>query len=206
MATGIPKTNTYYAKDRKAWRKWLEKNHTSSAGVWLIYYKKNSGKTRVDYAHAVEEALCFGWIDSTLNPIDEGSYMQLFTPRKTKSGWSKLNKERVEKLMEEGLMAAAGLEKIQMAKENGTWNKIDHIESFTVPPLLEKAFAKNKTAKAFFDTLSNTNKKYILYFINNVKNEEIKLKRIAEIIAAANQNRMHERFIRPVTKKKAAGN
>ena len=129
--------------------------------------------------------------------------MQLFTPRKPKSGWSKLNKERVEKLIAQGLMAAAGLEKIEMAKENGTWNKIDHIESFTVPPLLEKAFAKNKAAKKFFDTLSNTNKKYILYYINNVKNEEAKLKRVTEIIAAANENKMHDRFIRPAAKKKA---
>jgi len=203
MTTGIPKTNTYYAKDRKAWRKWLEKNHVSSTGVWLIYYKKNSGKTRVDYADAVEEALCFGWIDSTLNPIDEDSYMQLFTPRKPKSGWSKLNKDRVEKLTAQGLMAPAGLDKIKVAQENGTWNKIDHIESFTLPSVLEKAFAKNKKAKAFFDTLSKTNKKYILYFINNVKNEETKLKRVSEIIAAANENKMHERFIRPSAKKKA---
>jgi len=201
MATGIPKTNTHYAKDRKSWRKWLEKNHKSSTGIWLVYYKKDSGKTRVSYDHAVEEALCFGWIDSTLNPIDEHSYMQLFTPRKPKSNWSKLNKERVEMLIEQGLMTSAGLEKIEIAKENGSWNKIDHIESFSIPPILEKAFTKNKKAKKFFDTLSNTNKKYILYFINNVKNEELKAKRVAEIIATANENKMHDRFTRPVKKK-----
>ncbi len=205
MANTIDKTNTYYAKDRKTWRKWLEKNHKSSTGVWLVYYKKDSGKTRVPYADAVEEALCFGWIDSTLNPIDEHSYMQLFTPRKPKSGWSKLNKDRVAALIEQGLMAPAGLEKIEAAKQNGTWNKIDHIESFTVPPILEKAFAKNKTAKKFFETLSNTNKKYILYFINNVKSEELKSKRVAEIIAAANENRMHERFTSPARKKNTTG-
>ena len=201
MANTIPKTNTHYAKDRKAWRKWLEKNHASSTGIWLIYYKKDSGKTRVSYDHAVEEALCFGWIDSTLNPIDEHSYMQLFTPRKQKSNWSKLNKERVGMLIEQGLMTPAGLKKIEAAKENGSWNKIDHIESFSVPPVLEKALAKNKTAKKFFDSLSNTNKKYILYYINNVKNEELKAKRVAEIIAAANENKMHERFTRPAKKK-----
>lgn len=202
MATGIPKTNTYYARDRKAWRKWLEKNHAASSGVWLVYYKKNSGKTRVEYADAVEEALCFGWIDSTLNPIDEDSYMQLFTPRKPKSGWSKLNKDRVEKLTEQGLMAPAGLEKIEIAKENGMWSKIDHIESFTIPPILEKAFAKNKKANEFFEALSKTNKKYILYFINNVKSEEMKQKRVSEIIADANNGKMHDRFIRPSAKKK----
>jgi len=195
MANTIDKTNTFYAKDRKAWRKWLEKNHLTSTGVWLIYYKKDSGKTRVPYSDAVEEALCFGWIDSTLNPFDEDSYMQLFTPRKHKSGWSKLNKERVAKLTEQGLMAPAGLEKIEMAKHHGTWNKLDHIESFTVPPALEKAFAANPKARAFFDTLSKTNKKYILYYISGVKKEESKAQRIADIIAAANENKMLDRWV-----------
>ena len=203
MGQSIPKTETYYAKDRKAWRKWLEKNHTTSPGIWLIYYKKDSGKTRVPYADAVEEALCFGWIDSTLNPIDEDSYMQLFTPRKPKSNWSKLNKERVDMLIAEGLMTAAGLEKIAIAKEDKSWNKIDHIESFTIPPDLEKALTKNKKAKTFFDTLSNTNKKYILYFVSGVKSEALRAARIAEIVAAANEGRMHDRFTVPRKKKDA---
>jgi len=191
----VLKTNTYYAKDRKAWRKWLEKNHLVSDGVWLIYFKKDSGKTRVDYADAVEEALCFGWIDSTLNAIDEHSYMQLFTPRKPRSGWSKLNKERVEALIAQGLMMPAGYEKIELGKKHGTWHKLDHIESFTLPAELEKAFKENKKAKAFFDMLSNTNRKYILYYINGAKREDTRSKRISEIIAAANEGLMHERFI-----------
>jgi len=191
----IPKTNTFYAKDRKAWRKWLEKNHLTSTGIWLIYFKKDSGKPRVDYADAVEEALCFGWIDSTLNPIDEHSYMQLFTPRKPKSGWSKLNKERIEKLLAAGLVAPAGLAKIEEAKKHGTWHKLDHIESFTLPPELEKAFKTNKKAKAFFDTLSITNRKYILYYISGAKREDTRAKRIAGIIASANENKMLDRFI-----------
>lgn len=194
MATGIDKSITYYAKDRKTWRKWLEKNHRSSSGVWLIYYKKDSGKTRVLYADAVEEALCFGWIDSTLNPIDEHSYMQLFTPRKPKSGWSKLNKDRVEKLIEQGLMTPAGHEKIEAAKHHGTWSKLDNIESFTLPPELKKAFIANKKAKKFFDTLSNTNKKYILYYINGVKDPVKKTQRVTDIIAAANEGRMLDRW------------
>ena len=192
--------DSYYAKDRKTWRKWLEKNHLTSQGIWLVYYKKDSGKTRVAYADAVEEALCFGWIDTTLNPIDEHSYMQLFTPRKPKSGWSKLNKKRVEKLTAQGLMTPAGLEKIEAAKHHGTWAKLDHIESFTPPPELQNAFKANKAAKKFFDSLSNTNKKYILYYINNVKSAELKLKRINEIIAAANEQKMIDRFV--VRKKK----
>jgi uncharacterized protein YdeI (YjbR/CyaY-like superfamily) len=200
MPTGVEKTNTYYAKDRKAWRKWLEKNHDTSTGIWLIYYKKDSGKTRVDYADAVEEALCFGWIDSTLNPIDEHSYMQQFTPRKPKSGWSKLNKDRVEKLIGQGLMTPAGLEKIEQAKQQGTWAKLDHIESFTLPPELEKAFKANKKAKAFYNTLSITNKKYILYYLSHAKSAELREKRVDEIIAAANEQKMLDRFL--VRKKK----
>jgi len=193
----IDKTNTYYAKDRKAWRKWLEKNHKTATGVWLIYFKKDSGKTRVPYADAVEEALCFGWIDSTSNPIDEHSYMQLYTPRKAKSGWSKLNKDRIESLTEQGLMMPAGQEKIDEAKKNDTWSKLDDIESFTIPPELAKAFKENKKAAIFFETLGKTNKKYILYRINGAKRLETKAQRIAEIIEAANEGKMADRFLRP---------
>jgi uncharacterized protein YdeI (YjbR/CyaY-like superfamily) len=112
----------FYAKDRRDWREWLEKNHVASPGVWLIYYKKESGKPRVSYEDAVEEALCFGWIDSKSNTIDEERYMQLFTPRNPKSPWAPSNKKRVEKLIEEGLMMPAGLEKIEAAKKNGLWD------------------------------------------------------------------------------------
>ena len=198
----IPKTDTFYAKDRVAWRKWLQQHHDSSRGIWLVYFKKDSGKTRVPYADAVEEALCFGWIDSTLNPIDEHSYMQLFTPRKPKSGWSKLNKERIEQMVAQGLMTPAGQAKIDEAVANGTWNKLDGIESFTPSKELANAFAKNKKAKAFFDGLSNTNKKYILYYTSNAKSAVLKQKRIDDIIAAANEQKMIERFIsRPKPKK-----
>ena len=117
MAKAIDKSVTFYAPNRAEWRQWLQTNHKTSNGVWLIYYKKNSGKTRVPYDEAVEEALCFGWIDSTLNPIDDLCYMQLYMPRKDKSGWSKLNKDRVEKLTNLGLMTVAGQEKIDIAKQ-----------------------------------------------------------------------------------------
>ena len=118
---------TCFAKDRKAWRKWLEKNHVASPGIWLIYYKKTSGKKRLEYNDAVEEALCFGWIDSTTRPIDEEKYMQRFTPRKSKSGWSAINKQRIEKMISQDLMIAAGIEKIEMAKKNGSWESLDKI-------------------------------------------------------------------------------
>src|SRR5262245_27989996 len=115
---------SFYARDRKAWRSWLEKNHLTSAGVWLIYDKKSSGKSRLEYKDAVEEALSFGWIDSTSRPIDEKKYMQRFTPRKPKSGWSALNKRRIEKMIEGNLMTRAGLEKIDEAKKSGSWERL----------------------------------------------------------------------------------
>src|ERR1051326_8483657 len=99
----------YYAKDRKAWRNWLQKNHSTSKGVWLIYYRSSTGKRKLSYDHAVEEALCFGWIDSTTRPIDENKYMQRFTPRKPKSGWSGPNKKRIQNLIASGQMTKAGL-------------------------------------------------------------------------------------------------
>src|ERR1043165_7521993 len=135
---------SFYAKNREAWRNWLQKNHAKQPGVWLIYYKKSSGKSRVAYDEAVEEALCFGWIDSIMKPIDEEKFMQKFTPRKTKSVWSALNKRRVEQLIANGLMTDAGLAIIETGKKNGSWTKLDHVESFIIPADLKKIFSKNK--------------------------------------------------------------
>ncbi len=124
---------SYYAKDRKAWRNWLQKHHTKEPGVWLIYNKKSSGKSRVSYEEAVEEALCFGWIDTIAKPIDEYTYKQKFTPRKIKSVWSALNKKRVEKLLEQKLKTPPGMEIIETDKKNGSWTQLDHVENFMFP-------------------------------------------------------------------------
>ena len=121
MAKATDLFEHFYAPDRATWRAWLEVNHTTARGVWLIYFKKESGKTRVSYDEAVEEALCFGWIDSVPNKIDEESYKQLFSPRNPKSRWSKLNKDRVARLEQEGLICEAGQKMIDLAKETGTW-------------------------------------------------------------------------------------
>lgn len=186
----------YYAKDRKAWRKWLEKNHSKAPGVWLIYYKKDSGKTRVPYADAVEEALCFGWIDSTSRPGDDEYYMQLFTPHKPKSGWSQLNKTRVKRLIEEGLMTPAGMEKIDIAKANGTWEKLDNVESLTLPEEFKKQLAASKTAKKYFEGLAPSNKKLLLYWLNSAKLAETRAKRLNEIMEALKEERMPARYVR----------
>ncbi len=184
---------TYYAKDRKAWRKWLEKNHTKSAGVWLIYYKKSSSRSRVEYNDAVEEALCFGWIDSTARPIDDEKYMQRFTPRKPKSGWSGLNKQRIERMIEQGLMTAAGLEKIEIAKKNGSWESLDKIyapvDQLRVPDDLERAFSKNKKAKINFHNFPVFTRRQFLYWINTAKRDETRKARVkhAVLMCAANK-------------------
>src|SRR5437868_2610415 len=147
----LQELRSVHPKTRNAWRSWLQKNHAKSPGIWLIYNKKSAGKKRLEYAEAVEEALCFGWIDSTLRPLDEEMYMQRFTPRKPKSGWSGLNKKRIEKMIAEGLMTNAGLEKIEQAKKDGSWSSLDHIDALHLPEDFEKALSKNRKAKINFD-------------------------------------------------------
>ena len=168
------------------WRKWLEKNHSTSPGIWLIYYKKTSGKKRLEYHDAVEEALCFGWIDSTSRPLDEEKYMQRFTPRKPKSGWSNLNKQRIERMIEQGLMTMAGLEKIEVAKKNGSWESLDKIyapiEQLEIPDGLAKAFSKNKKAMAFFNSLNKANRYAIGWRLQTAKKPETREKRMNAIL------------------------
>jgi uncharacterized protein YdeI (YjbR/CyaY-like superfamily) len=184
-----PELKTCYPKGRKAWRNWLQKNHSRSPGVWLIYNKKSSGKPTLNYNDAVEEALCFGWIDSTLRPMDEFRYMQRFTPRNPKSGWSGLNKRRIEKMIVEGLMTDAGLEKIEAAKKDGSWQNLDHIESITIPEDFEKALSKNKKAKTNFDNFPLFSKKQFLYRLNSAKRPETRKERISLLVKMAALNK-----------------
>ncbi len=177
-----------YAKNRREWRKWLLKNHKSSGPIWLVYFKKKSGKPSVSYDEAVEEALCFGWIDSKVNSLDEERYKQIFSPRKSGSVWSKLNKQRVEKLIESGLMTKAGLEKIEAAKEDGSWNSLDAVENLEIPPDLKKALAGNKTANANFNKFNDSSKKVILFWITSAKREATRAKRIKETVDMAEKN------------------
>lgn len=179
----------YYAKDRQEWRKWLEENAATSRGVWLIYYKQGSGKPCVSYEEAVEEALCFGWIDSRANALDSESYVQHFSPRKPKSPWSKPNKQRVEKLIQQGLMTAAGLKTIEAAKQNGGWNVYDAIEELTMQEDLREALAANKTAHTNFEAFSNSSKKQLLWWVESAKRADTRLKRIEQIVLSAEQNR-----------------
>jgi len=188
LPTDARSFDRFYAKDRRAWREWLEKNHAVSPGVWLIYYKKESGKPRVSYEEAVEEALCFGWIDSRSNRIDEERYMQLFTPRNRKSPWAPSNKKRVEKLIKEGLMTPAGLEKIEAAKKNGLWSRYDVVDRLEVPDDLKKALDENGDALKNFNAFSDSRKKAILYRLSDAKRPETRAKRVEEVVRLAADN------------------
>ncbi len=172
-----------HPKDRSAWRAWLAKNHQTASPVWVVLNKKASGKMKMTYADAVEEALCFGWIDALKHPIDEHTYKQSFSPRKATSVWSALNKTRVAALIKSGLMTKAGLVCIEVAKKNGKWTALNDTDAMLMPPDLASALAKNSKAKAFFDALSPSPKKNYLYWINSAKRDETRAVRIKEAVA-----------------------
>lgn len=179
---------TIYASDRKAWREWLEENHLNSSGIWLVYYKVKSGKPSVRYSEAVKEALCFGWIDSKVKSLDEDCYMQIFTPRKPKSVWSKLNKQYIEELINQGRMTEVGLQKINTAKQDGSWTTLDQIEALIIPTDLKQALEANEAANRNFEAFSHSSKKNILFWIASAKRSETRSKRIEQTIRSAVQN------------------
>jgi uncharacterized protein YdeI (YjbR/CyaY-like superfamily) len=177
-----------YVKSRPAWRRWLAANHARSPGIWLVYDKKSSRPDRLAYVDAVEEALCYGWIDSTLRSLDDARYMQLFTPRKPKSTWARTNKTRVARLIEEGLMAPAGLAVIETAKANGSWTSLDSVEALEVPADLAAALAKNPTAARNFAAFSPSSRKAYLHRVSRAVRPETRAKRIMEVVAYSAAN------------------
>ncbi len=179
---------TFYATNCQEWREWLKENYQASTGVWLVYYKVKTGKPSIRYTEAVKEALCFGWIDSKVKSLDEERYQQIFTPRKPKSVWSKLNKQYVTELIEKGLMTEAGLQKIEIAKQDGSWNRLDAVEALIVPQDLKQALEANKTANSYFERFSNSAKKNILFWIESAKRSQTRAKRIEQTVIAAAQN------------------
>ena len=178
----------FYPINQTAWRKWLEKNHLSKQAVWLVFYNKKSEKKSITWSEAVDVALCFGWIDSKRIKIDEETSQQYFSKRKQKSTWSKINKEKVKKLIEQGLIAEAGLRSIETAKENGSWTILDEVEKLIIPADLEAAFTDKPNAKDFFLSLSKSVKKIILSWLVFAKTKETRQKRMNEIIESAEQN------------------
>ncbi len=181
--------NAVHALTRAEWRAWLEANHTRNGGVWLISYKKATGKPRVEYDEAVEEALCFGWVDSKGNKLDEERTMLWFAPRKAGSGWSAPNKTRVERLIAAGLMAPAGLAKIEAAKQDGSWSALDDVEALVVPPDLAAALADYPNASNHFAAFPRSAKRGILEWIASAKTAPTRAKRIAETARLAEENK-----------------
>jgi uncharacterized protein YdeI (YjbR/CyaY-like superfamily) len=176
------------AKSRKAWRQWLAKNHKREKFVWLIIFHKKSSTKSVYYAEAVEEALCFGWIDSKPNKRDEESFYLSFAKRNPKSKWSKINRERVEKLINQGLMMPAGQEMIDIAKASGTWEALNIIDNETMPEDLQKRFSRNKIALKNFQGFPPSSRKIILLWISEAKRLETRKQRIEETVRLAKDN------------------
>lgn len=179
----------FTAPTRAAWRRWLTRNHASSPGVWLILTKKDSGIACVAYEEAVEEALCFGWIDSTAKGIDGIRRRQMFTPRKRKSSWSASNKARVARLIDQGLVTEAGLVAVERAKADGTWTAGDDAERLIVPPDLAAALRRPAAARRNFDAFTPSARKSILLWIGEAKRAETRVKRIATTARMAAANR-----------------
>ncbi|HET9980492.1 MAG TPA: YdeI/OmpD-associated family protein [Ktedonobacterales bacterium] len=175
-------------RDRAEWRAWLTANHAEAPGVWLVYYKKGSGLVSVSYDEAVEEALCFGWIDSAMRRLDDARYEQVFTPRKRRSPWSQSNKERVARLMAQGLMAPAGLAAVEAARRDGAWAMFDGIENLETPDDVAAALAEHPTAAANFAAFSNAVRQQSLWWIADAKRPETRQRRIARVVEAAAQN------------------
>jgi uncharacterized protein YdeI (YjbR/CyaY-like superfamily) len=179
----------FYPKDREKWRNWLQENYNSSPGIWIIYYKKNSQKPTIEYDEAVEEALAFGWIDSKVKALDNERYMQLFTPRKENSTWSLINKKRIDKIIKKGLITPAGIEKVEIAKKNGSWSLLDDIENLVIPEDLEESFRNNPKAGENFKNLSFSTKKQILWWIKSAKRNETRINRIKLTIESLINNK-----------------
>jgi len=180
--------------DKKDWRKWLELNHTKKVAVWLILYKKKSPDHNLSWGESVDEALCFGWIDSVKKTIDSEKYKQYFSRRKAKSNWSKINKDKVEILIDEGLMEEAGYRSIEIAKKNGSWTILDEIEALVIPEDLKEELANYNGADEYFESLSTSDKKILLHWVVSAKRKETRQKRILEIVENANSKMKPKQF------------
>lgn len=184
----------FYPETKQHWRKWLEKNHIRKDAVWLVFYKKHTGKPSVMWSDAVDEALCFGWIDSKGETIDKDTFRQYFCKRKPNSTWSKINKQKIDTLTAKGLMTQAGFNVIDVAKQNGSWTILDEVEELTIPSELEKAFENFENSKDYFSSLSKSKKKVLLQWIAFAKTATTRQRRILEIAENASQKQQPKQF------------
>ncbi|MCG3167849.1 MAG: hypothetical protein POELPBGB_03648 [Bacteroidia bacterium] len=194
MKNAKKEIESFCPASRKEWRQWLQKNHQLKQAVWLVQYKKKSAVPSISWSEAVDEALCFGWIDSVRKTLDSEKYIQFFSKRKATSVWSKINKEKVQQLIDKGLMTKAGFATIETAKQNGQWTILDHAEELTIPEDLEKAFKAYKGSKDFFLSLSKSVKKAILQWLVLAKRAETRQNRINEVAELASRKLKPKQF------------
>ena len=176
--------------DRDTWRAWLAQNHATAKEMCLIFYKRHTGKPGLTYVEALEEALCFGWIDGIVKRIDDEKHTIRFSPRRKNSIWSEQNKKRVSRLMKEGRMAEAGMAKVNEAKENGQWDQATVREEISlVPPELTAALARNAAARLNFEKLAPCYRKQFIYWVGIAKRDETRHKRVAEVVRLLADNK-----------------
>lgn len=180
--------NAVHPEDRAAWRAWLDEHHDRDEGVWAIRYKKAAGKPTPSYDDLVEEALCYGWVDSLPRALDDERTMLYFAPRKPGSGWSRPNKRRIARMTKAGQMMPAGLAKVEAAKADGSWSRLDEVEDLVVPDDLAEAFARYPGAEGHWEAFPRSARRGILEWIVNAKRDATRAKRVEETARLAQQN------------------
>ena len=189
----MPTTDSMQAENRAEWRRWLTRHHRRNEGVWLVTFKKDSGHPNLPYNDAVEEGLCFGWVDSKPGKVDAKRSRLWFAPRKSGTGWSKTNKERIARLIAMGRMHASGLAKVAAAKADGSWTKLDAVEALEIPPDLAAALTRQAPAATHFAAFPRSVKRSILEWIMQAKKPDTRAHRIAETATLAARNeRAHQ--------------
>ena len=194
LKISIKEIERFYPKTKQQWREWLIQNHIQKNAIWVIFHKQKSGKPTLSWSEAVDEALCFGWIDSIKKSMGDDSSIQYFSKRKPKSTWSKVNKDKVQKFIEANLMTQAGFECIEIAKQNGSWVLLDEVEELKIPKDLETALMAKENAMNFFLNLSKSTRKAMLQWLVLAKRPETRQKRIVEIVELADKQLKPKQF------------
>ena len=169
-------------KNEAEWLLWMQKNHDKGEGIWLVQYKKGTENYNISYPEALDIALCYGWIDSTIAPIDDEKYKRYFSKRNKNSAWSRVNKNKIEKLIKNGKMTEHGFKAIELAKENGSYYLLDNAEDGIIPAELEEILNKNQQEKIKFENLGKREKRHIIYSITKLKTQEAKKRNIEKIV------------------------
>lgn len=188
--------NEFHPRSLQQWRAWLKANHRKAKNVWLVLHKKSSPGPGIEYEDAVEEALCFGWIDSKPQKRDAHTYLLYFAERKRGSVWSKINKQRIARLIREGRMMAHGLSKIEAAKKDGDWSTLDSVDALQMPEELTRAFTRNRKALKNFEAFPPGIRKQLIYWVLSAKREETRWTRIKEIVTKAARNERANQWVK----------